>query len=321
VDQPRSLYAATKAAELMAYTYAQLYGLPPPACASSPCMARGAGRTWHRCCSRAVLAGRPIDVFNEGRMQRDFTHVSDIVSGILGALAHPADGPVPHRVFNLGNHTPVELERFISVIEQAPAAPRRRSTSPCSPATWCARWPIPGAHMTLSASTVTPIEEGLPPVVQWCREYFGDRAPDRILTPRVHLRITSAAENARSLSPLAESLMSQPELSVVVPVFNERQRRPLVAEITAALRGRLPFEIVYIDDHSRDDTLAVLQGLKATTPELGGCTSEPERAEQPQAPALASRRAVDRHPGWRWARTIRPISPSCWPRAMPPRRR
>ena len=63
--------------------------------------------------------------------------------------------------------------------------------------------------------------------------------------------------------------MSQPELSVVVPVFNERDNvAPLVAEITAALRGRLPFEIVYIDDHSRDDTLAVLQGLKATTPEL-----------------------------------------------------
>ena len=54
--------------------------------------------------------------------------------------------------------------------------------------------------------------------------------------------------------------MSQPELSVVVPVFNERDNvAPLVAEITAALRGRLPFEIVYIDDHSRDDTLAVLQ--------------------------------------------------------------
>ena len=63
--------------------------------------------------------------------------------------------------------------------------------------------------------------------------------------------------------------MSHPELSVVVPVFNESENvAPLVAEITAALRGRLPFEIVYVDDQSRDGTLAVLEGLKATTPEL-----------------------------------------------------
>jgi len=63
--------------------------------------------------------------------------------------------------------------------------------------------------------------------------------------------------------------MSQPELSVVVPVFNERDNiAPLVAEILAVLRGRVAFEIVYVDDHSRDDTLAVLQALKATTPEL-----------------------------------------------------
>lgn len=63
--------------------------------------------------------------------------------------------------------------------------------------------------------------------------------------------------------------MSHPELSVVVPVFNERDNvAPLVAEIIAALRGRIAFEIVYVDDHSRDDTLAVLQALKAHTPEL-----------------------------------------------------
>lgn len=63
--------------------------------------------------------------------------------------------------------------------------------------------------------------------------------------------------------------MSQPMLSVVVPVFNERDNvAPLVAEITSALRGQLPFEIIYVDDHSRDDTLQVLQALKAATPEL-----------------------------------------------------
>ncbi|WP_040145043.1 SDR family NAD(P)-dependent oxidoreductase, partial [Xanthomonas citri] len=109
VDQPRSLYAATKAAnELMGHTYAQLYGL------------RATGLRfftvygpWGRpdmaplIFSRAVLAGRPIEVFNHGKMQRDFTFVDDIVAGVLGALDTPSDAPVPHRGFNLGNHTPV----------------------------------------------------------------------------------------------------------------------------------------------------------------------------------------------------------------------
>ena len=123
IDQPRSLYAATKAAnELMAHTYAHLYGL------------RATGLRfftvygpWGRpdmaplLFSRAVLAGRPIEVFNHGRMRRDFTFIDDIVAGVLGALDHPpprTDAPAaPHRVFNLGNHTPVELEHFIAVIE------------------------------------------------------------------------------------------------------------------------------------------------------------------------------------------------------------
>ena len=179
VDQPRSLYAATKAAnELMAYTYAQLYGLHATGLRFFTVYG-----PWGRpdmaplLFSRAVLAGRPIDVFNEGRMQRDFTHVSDIVSGILGALAHPADGPVPHRVFNLGNHTPVELERFISVIEQAAGRPAQKVYKPMQPGDMVRTMAdTRRAHDAFGFDAVTPIEEGLPPVVQWCREYFGDRA-------------------------------------------------------------------------------------------------------------------------------------------------
>ncbi|KOE98277.1 NAD-dependent epimerase/dehydratase family protein [Stenotrophomonas geniculata] len=179
VDQPRSLYAATKAAnELMAYTYAQLYGLHATGLRFFTVYG-----PWGRpdmaplLFSRAVLAGRPIDVFNEGRMQRDFTHVSDIVSGILGALAHPADGPVPHRVFNLGNHTPVELERFISVIEQAAGCPAQKVYKPMQPGDMVRTMAdTRRAHDAFGFDAVTPIEEGLPPVVQWCREYFGDRA-------------------------------------------------------------------------------------------------------------------------------------------------
>ena len=69
--------------------------------------------------SRAVLAGRPIEVFNHGRMRRDFTYIDDIVAGVLGALDAPMQADAPHRVFNLGNHAPVALERFIEVIESA----------------------------------------------------------------------------------------------------------------------------------------------------------------------------------------------------------
>lgn len=92
--------------------------------------------------------------------------------------------------------------------------------------------------------------------------------------------------------------MIQPELSIVVPVFNERDNvAPLVAEIIAALRGRLAFEIIYVDDHSRDDTLAVLRGLKATTPELrvlhhasqsGQSTAVRTGVKQARAPWIAT---------------------------------
>jgi len=179
VDQPRSLYAATKAAnELMAYTYAQLYGL------------RATGLRfftvygpWGRpdmaplLFSRAVLAGRPIEVFNEGRMQRDFTHVDDIVAGVLGALDHPSDAPVPHRVFNLGNHSPVELEHFIAVIEQAAGRPAQKRYKPMQPGDMIRTMAdTRRAHEAFGFEPATPIEVGLPPVVRWCREYFGERA-------------------------------------------------------------------------------------------------------------------------------------------------
>ena len=121
VNQPLSFYAATKAAnELMAHAYSHLYQLP---CTGLRFFTvYGA---WGRpdmapvLFSRAVLAGRAIDVFNYGKMRRDFTHVNDIVAGVLGALGAASLEKAPHQIFNLGNHTPVELESFIAVIEDA----------------------------------------------------------------------------------------------------------------------------------------------------------------------------------------------------------
>ena len=179
IDQPRSLYAATKAAnELMAHTYAHLYGL------------RATGLRfftvygpWGRpdmaplLFSRAVLAGRPIDVFNHGKMRRDFTFVADIVAGVLGALDNPSSENPPHRVFNLGNHTPVELERFIAVIEQAAGKSAHKVYKDMQPGDMVETMADTArARAAFGFEPATAIETGLPQVVAWCRDYFGGRA-------------------------------------------------------------------------------------------------------------------------------------------------
>lgn len=179
VDKPRSLYAATKAAnELMAWTYAQLYGLHATGLRFFTVYG-----PWGRpdmaplLFSRAVLAGRPIEVFNQGRMKRDFTHVEDIVAGVLGALDHPSAEVVPHRVFNLGNHTPVELEHFIAVIEQAAGRRAEKIYRPMQPGDMVETMADTArARAAFGFEPATPIEAGLPPVVAWCRDYFGARA-------------------------------------------------------------------------------------------------------------------------------------------------
>ncbi len=182
IDQPRSLYAATKAAnELMAHTYAHLYGLR-----STGLRFFTVYGAWGRpdmaplLFSRAVLGGRPIDVFNHGRMRRDFTFIDDIVAGVLGALDHPSQDDPPHRVFNLGNHTPVELERFIAVIEAAAGRPAEKNYKPMQPGDMVETMADTSrAHAAFGFEPRTSIETGLPQVVAWCRDYFGDSAAAR----------------------------------------------------------------------------------------------------------------------------------------------
>ena len=180
IDQPLSFYAATKAAnELMAHTYAHLYRLPLTGLRFFTVYG-----PWGRpdmaplLFSRAVLAGRPIEVFNHGRMRRDFTHISDIVAGVLGAFDHPpASDPLPHRVFNLGNHTPVELERFIAVIEQAAGRPAQKRYKELQPGDMVETMADTArARAAFGFDPHTTIEQGLPEVVRWCRDYFGSQA-------------------------------------------------------------------------------------------------------------------------------------------------
>lgn len=181
IDQPLSMYAATKVAnESMAHCYAHLYRLPCTGLRFFTVYG-----PWGRpdmaplLFSRAILAGRPIEVFNQGRMRRDFTHIDDIVAGVLGALEHaPADDGTnpPCAIYNLGNHRSVELEHFIAVIEKAAGRCARRIDKPMQPGDM----PETSADVTRAQAAFgfaphTTVDAGMPGVVGWCRDYFGDK--------------------------------------------------------------------------------------------------------------------------------------------------
>jgi len=149
VNHPVSLYAATKKAnELMAHTYSHLYGLPATGLRFFTVYG-----PWGRpdmapmLFAKAILAGEPIRVFNQGRMRRDFTYIDDIVSGVIACAdkpatpnsafdagsPDPATSWAPHRLFNIGNSEPVELLRFIELLEQALGRPAIRDLQPMQP--------------------------------------------------------------------------------------------------------------------------------------------------------------------------------------------
>lgn len=182
-DRPLSLYAASKAAnELMAHSYAHLYRFP---CTGLRLFT--VYGPWGRpdmspvLFARAVLAGRPIAVFNAGRMRRDFTYIDDIVAGIVSALDRPPDvdpspqGAAPWRIFNLGNHQAVELERFIALIEAAAGRTAIRDDQPMQPGDVPETMAdITAARALLDFEPRTDVEQGIPQVVDWCRAYYGD---------------------------------------------------------------------------------------------------------------------------------------------------
>jgi UDP-glucuronate 4-epimerase len=188
VDWPVSLYAATKRAdELMSETYSHLYRLPQTGLRfftvygpwGRPDMA-----PW--LFTSAILEGRPIKVFNNGNMRRDFTYIDDIVSGVVAALDHPpaddrepkAGGSrSPHALYNIGNNTPEKLEDFISEIERACGREAVRDYQPMQPGD------VPTTYADISAinadldyAPTTPISVGIPHFVDWYRSYVGRNA-------------------------------------------------------------------------------------------------------------------------------------------------
>ena len=189
VDHPVSLYAATKKAnELMAHTYSHLFGLPTTGLRFFTVYG-----PWGRpdmalfLFTKAILEGRPIDVFNHGRMRRDFTYIDDIVQGVVRTMDHVAEGDpafdpdqpdpgrskAPFRVFNIGNHNPVELMAFIEAIEVALGQTAEKNFLPMQdgdvPATYADTAEL---RQWTDFQPATPVKQGVARFIDWYRGYY-----------------------------------------------------------------------------------------------------------------------------------------------------
>jgi UDP-glucuronate 4-epimerase len=189
VDHPVSLYAATKKAnELMAHTYSHLYDLPTTGLRFFTVYG-----PWGRpdmalfLFTRNILAGKPIDVFNHGKHTRDFTYIDDIVEGVMRTLdkvaaadpsfdplnPNPGTSSAPYRLYNIGSHRPVELARYIELIEENLGVKAQKILLPLQPGD------VPDTYADVSElaadvgySPATPVETGIKRFVEWYRAYF-----------------------------------------------------------------------------------------------------------------------------------------------------
>jgi len=189
VDHPVSLYAATKKAnELMAHTYSHLYQLPTTGLRFFTVYG-----PWGRpdmamfLFTKAILEGKPIDVFNHGRMRRDFTYIDDIVEGVIRTSDHtaepnaawnsdapdPATSKAPYRIYNIGNNNPVELMHLIGTIEQELGRVAEKNMLDIQPGD------VPATYADVEAlvqdvgfQPKTSIEFGVKQFVAWYRDYY-----------------------------------------------------------------------------------------------------------------------------------------------------
>ncbi len=191
VDHPLSFYAATKkATELMAHTYSHLYGLPTTGLRFFTVYG-----PWGRpdmalfLFTKNILEGKPIDVFNHGQHKRDFTFVADIVEGVVRAsdrpptadatwnsdTPDPASSNAPYRLYNIGNNQPVELMRYIEVLEACLGRKAEKNFLPLQvgdvPATWAN---IEALQQDVGYTPATPVEEGIAQFVNWYKEYYAN---------------------------------------------------------------------------------------------------------------------------------------------------
>ncbi|GAB3668049.1 SDR family NAD(P)-dependent oxidoreductase [Ramlibacter alkalitolerans] len=181
VDSPVSLYAATKKAnELMAHSYAHLYGMPCTGLRFFTVYGPW-GRPDMACWkfARAMLAGEPVPVFNHGDLLRDFTYIDDIVAGVLAVLDEAPAGPVPQRVLNIGGGQPVQLLEFIRLLEAALGVPAQLQMLPMQPGDVPATFADASRVKALPAAPreFTPVAVGLRHFADWYRTYHDIPAP------------------------------------------------------------------------------------------------------------------------------------------------
>ena len=189
VDHPVSLYAATKKAnELMAHVYAHLYELPCTGLRFFTVYG-----PWGRpdmalfLFTRAILEGRPIQVYNHGKMRRDFTYIDDVVEGVIRVMERipepnpewrsdrpdPGTSSAPYRIYNIGNHDPVELIRFIEVLETKLGRKAQLELLPLQPGDVPATYAdVDDLIRDTGFQPRTSIEEGIGRFVDWYREYY-----------------------------------------------------------------------------------------------------------------------------------------------------
>lgn len=189
VDHPVSLYGATKKAnELMAHSYSSLYKLPCTGLRFFTVYG-----PWGRpdmvlfLFTKAILAGKPIDVFNYGKMRRDFTYVDDVVEGVVRVMdktpvpnpgwdsndPDPATSAAPYRLYNIGNSNPVELMRLIEILEECLARKAEKNLLPLQAGDVTATYAeVDDLTREVGFRPATPIEEGVRRFVQWYRDYY-----------------------------------------------------------------------------------------------------------------------------------------------------
>jgi UDP-glucuronate 4-epimerase len=190
VDHPISLYAASKKSnELMAHTYSYLYNIPTTGLRFFTVYG-----PWGRpdmalfLFTKAILENRAIDVFNYGKMKRDFTYIDDIVEGVVrvidnipkkdscwnGKRPNPASSKAPYKVYNIGNGSPVELMDFIKAIEEILGKEAKKNMLPLQPGDVPATWADTSTlEKDLGYRPNTPIKKGVENFIKWYREFYG----------------------------------------------------------------------------------------------------------------------------------------------------
>jgi UDP-glucuronate 4-epimerase len=189
VDHPVSLYAATKKSnELMAHTYSHLFGLPTTGLRFFTVYG-----PWGRpdmalfLFTKAMLAGEPIEIFNHGKMVRDFTYIDDIIEGVVRVIDQPPKGnpqwdgmhpdpsssPAPYKVYNIGNNNPVALMDFIQAIETSLGIEAKKNYKDIQPGDVPSTYAdVQDLENELGYKPATEVQEGIDRFIQWYRDYF-----------------------------------------------------------------------------------------------------------------------------------------------------